>query len=202
MADTQAIVNEELFTADFFLKWLPEDFKADLIDGEIAMASPASSRHETLQGWLMTTIFGYVEVRRLGRVYGAEMTYELDELNAFEPDISFLSAQNLARDRETKVVGPPDVAIEIVSRSSRATDYGRKKDAYERFGTSEYWLFDYRQARVEFFRLIGGKYQMLPLENSSVFRSEAIPGFWLDIHWVLADPRPPAYECLRKVLGD
>jgi len=202
MADIRAIIDEELCTADLFLKWLPEDFKADLIEGEIVVASPASSRHETLQGWLMTIIFGYVEVRRLGRVYGAEMTYELDELNAFEPDISFLSAQNLARDRETKVVGPPDVAVEIVSRSSRSIDYGLKKDAYERFGTLEYWLFDYRQARVEFFRLTGGKYRMLPLEDNRIFRSEVIPGFWLDIRWVLADPRPPAYECLRKVLGD
>jgi Uma2 family endonuclease len=202
MADAQTIAREEVTTRDFFLMWMPEDIKADLIDGEIIMASPASVRHGDLQGWLLTVVRGYVDAKRLGRVYGSRMTFELDDINAFEPDVSFLSQDHLDREREAKIVGPPDVAIEIVSRFSRDHDYGRKKDAYERFGASEYWMVDYRQARVEFFRLAAGRYQIAPLESGSIFRSEVIRGFWLDIHWLLADPLPSAYECLRKIVGD
>lgn len=191
----------EAVTADFYFKWVPEGFKADLIDGEIIMASPASSRHEFIQSWLHGLMNLYVDARKLGAVVGSRLTFELDEFNAFEPDVAFLETGHLHRIEEKKVIGPPDVAVEIVSKSSRSDDYGRKRDGYERFSVPEYWIVDYLQARVEFFRLVGGRYELVTLENNRIFRSAVIDGFWLDVDQLLATPLPSVYQSLQQLLG-
>lgn len=180
--------------------WVPEGFKADLINGDIIMASPASSRHEELQSWLSSLITMYAGAKDLGKVFGSRMTFELDEYNAFEPDIAFLKKEHVDRIQEKKIVGPPDVAVEIVSPSSRSHDYGPKRDGYERAGTFEYWLVDYLQARVEFLRLVEGRYQLVPLEEGRIFRSAVIDGFRLDVDAVLSTRLPSAFQTLQSLL--
>jgi Uma2 family endonuclease len=191
----------EAVTTDFYFKWVPEGFKADLIDGEIIMASPASSRHEEIQSWLALVMGFYVDSKRLGIVRGSRLTFELDEFNAFEPDVSFLKIEHLSRVQDKKVIGAPDVAVEIVSKSSRSDDYGRKRDGYEQFGVPEYWIVDYMQARVEFLRLVGGRYELVTLERNSIFRSAVIDGLWLDVNDLLASPPPSGSQTALRILA-
>jgi endonuclease/exonuclease/phosphatase family metal-dependent hydrolase len=40
-----------------------------------------------------------------------------------------------------------------------------------------------------------------PLEENRIFRSSVIPGFWLDVNWLLARPIPKAYHCLEEILA-
>ena len=41
---------------------------------------------------------------------------------------------------------------------------------------------------------------MVPLEDNHLFRSTVIPGFWLDVNWLLAKPLPNSYACLQELL--
>jgi hypothetical protein len=73
---------------------------------------------------------------------------------------------------------------------------GRKADLID-----EYWIIDPIQQRTEFLVLEEGRYRLAPLEQNRLFRSRALPGFWLDVDWLLADPPPPVSRCLNDILA-
>jgi Uma2 family endonuclease len=97
--------------------------------------------------------------------------------------------------------GGPDIAVEIVSRDSRTRDYVEKKQLYLDAGVPEYWLIDLLAGRCEFLQLVDGRYEPIPLENNRIFKSRALPGFWLDVEWLLADPPANDYHCLQAILS-
>jgi Uma2 family endonuclease len=53
-------------------------------------------------------------------------------------------------DREVEIVGSPDWALEIVSRSSVTKDKRQLRHAYHRARIREYWIIDARRAEVSF----------------------------------------------------
>jgi hypothetical protein len=55
-------------TFEEFLDLIPDGEKADLLDGVICMASPDSTDASDLTGWLGTILYGFVEVKGLGKV--------------------------------------------------------------------------------------------------------------------------------------
>lgn len=49
-----------------FLDWCDKDTRAEWVDGEVIMASPASLAHQILVGFLLKILDTYVEQRELG----------------------------------------------------------------------------------------------------------------------------------------
>ncbi len=193
----------DLLTFDDFCAIVKDGEKADLLDGVIYMASPDSRKANRINGFLDRLLGFYVETRDIGgELYVNRFAFQLDELNGPEPDLAWVAADRLHLISEGRMHGAPNVAIEIVSRDSRQRDWVDKRHKYESAGVEEYWIIDPIQRRVEFLRLTADRYDVVPLEESRIFRSEAIPGFWLSVEWLLSDPLPKASDCLQKVLGD
>ena len=142
------------------------------------MASPASKRNNKLGGFIKFLMQGFAVVRELGEVVGSRFAFELSETRAPEPDI----------------------AVEIVARESRTRDYVEKKNLYESAGVLEYWIIDPLQRRAEFYRLIDGQYNLVPLEQNRIFRSESLAGFWLDVEWLFAEKLPNEFHKLQEIL--
>ena len=200
--DSSPSIDSDLFTVDEFCRVLPDGQKADLIDGVIYMASPDTRRNDRLGGWIKFLLQGYASAKGLGEVYGSRFAFELTEFRAPEPDAAFVRAERLSLVGEKRMVGGPDIAVEIVSRDSRQRDYGEKKQLYAEAGVSEYWIIDPLQQRVEFHRLQAGRYELIPLEDNRLFRSAVLEGFWLNVEWLLAEPLPNEYETLQNILRD
>jgi len=95
----------------------------------------------------------------------------------------------------------PDIAIEIVSEDSHERDYHTKRRLYEEAGVREYWILDPIAGRHEFLRLRGGVFESVTLDQSCYFVSEALPGFWLNVNWLHADPLPDEMDCLQQILA-
>jgi hypothetical protein len=55
--------------------------------------------------------------------------------------------------------------------------------------------------RVDFLSLVDGRYELTPLEENRVFRTAVIPGFWLNVDWLLTRKTPAAYHCLQEILA-
>ncbi len=169
--------DSDLVTVEEFYCLVPDGQKADLIDGVIYMASPDTRRSDRLGGFTKFLMQGYAAVQGLGEVYGSRFAFELTQFRAPEPDAAFVRTERLHLVSERRMVGGPDIAVEIVSRESRQRDYGEKKQLYADAGVSEYWIIDPLQRRVEFHRLRAGRYEPVPLEQNRIFRSAVLGNF-------------------------
>jgi Uma2 family endonuclease len=194
--------NGDLFTVDDFYSLVPDGQKADLIDGVIYLASPDTLRSDQITGFLLFLMRGYVAVKAAGTVSGSRFAYRLTEYRAPEPDVAFVSAARQKTMEERGGKDAPDIAVEVVTRDSRQRDYDEKKKLYEQQGVKEYWIIDPLKNRCEFYRLKRRRYQLVPLENKRIFRSQILKGFWLDVRWVLSYPLPNDYECLQQILQE
>lgn len=79
----------------------------------------------------------------------------------FRPDLVFVGNSTSAQ-IEKRIVGVPDMVLEVVSPDYRQHDTQTKRVAYERFGVSEYWLIDPEHNSLTFLRLLDGKYRKSP----------------------------------------
>jgi Uma2 family endonuclease len=193
---------KDLVTVEQFRRLVEDGQKADLIDGVIYMASPASLRSNELTGFVESLLRYFVAARDLGgRVFVTRFAFEVNEYRSPEPDVAYVRPERAHLLTDSGMQGGPDIAVEVVSRDSRTRDYGEKKSLYEDAGVAEYWIIDPLQRRVEFHILRSGRYELAALEANRIFRSTVIPGFWIDVNWILADPLPNGYRCLQEVLA-
>lgn len=192
---------EGLVEFDEFCELIPDGQKADLLGGVIYVASPDSIRSNTINSFLLTLIANYLGAREIdGFVFMSRVACRLSKFYAPEPDVGYVRPERAAIVEETRINGAPDIAVEIVAHDSRDRDYGLKREAYEQAGVEEYWIIDPLQKRCEFLRLVDGAYEVVPLEQNTIFRSSVIPGFWLKVDWLLAKPLPTAWSCAHEIL--
>jgi Uma2 family endonuclease len=173
--------------------------KSDLIEGVFVMASPASFEHSRIQGFLLTTVTNFVSTRSLGLVLGENSAYRLNEDNVYQPDVSFLHKDRTYLAGEVYVEGPPDLAIEVLSPSSRRYDLVEKRINYARFGVREYWIVDPIERSATVLELVQGEW--IPVRSEEgVLRSRVLDGFWLRLEWLLpaaGEARPSELEIAR-----
>jgi Uma2 family endonuclease len=130
-----------LFRFDEFC-CLTGERKGDLIDGVIFLDPPETPASNELWNWIINRLKLLTDQFEAGRVFGPKVAFRLDDRNAVEPDIAFLSARRRNRIRRDYVIGPPDAAFEIVAPESSRRDYVLKRRLYELAGVSEYWIID------------------------------------------------------------
>ncbi len=192
----------DLVTFDEFCQLVPDGQKADLIDGVIYMASPDMRRSDRITNFVHYLLTGFVEGRNIGgEVFGSRFAFQLTEIRAPEPDVAYVRPERLHLVEERCMNGGPDIAVEVVARDSRGRDYNEKRQIYQDAGVAEYWIIDPIQERVEFLRLGQTGYEIARLENNRIFRTAVLPGFWLNIEWLLEYPLPGAYQCLQEILA-
>ena len=187
-------------TVDQFIGLVPDGQKADLLDGMIYMASPDSREAAVVNGFLYCLLCLFVRKLRLGEVYGSRSAFRLSSTYAPEPDVSFVREDRLHLWEGAIFRGAPDLAVEIVTSDSLNRDTTIKRNVYESGGVREYWMVHLLDSRCTFLRLDGKKYRDATPQAGSVFRSEVVPGFWLDPAWLFAAEMPDGLECLNKIL--
>lgn len=197
----RAPIGEDLVGFDEFCALVGDGQKADLIDGVIYIAPPDTKRSNSLGSFICFLIEGYTTAKNLGGfTFISRFACKVSDLRAPEPDAGYVRPERLHLVHEGHLDGGPDIAVEVVSRDSRTRDYGEKRELYEAAGVTEYWIVDPLQRRVEFLHLQDGRYELVPLENNNVYRSQVVPGLWLNVEWLLAKAVPRASTCLQQIL--
>ncbi|NOX60937.1 MAG: Uma2 family endonuclease [Chloroflexi bacterium] len=200
IAFTRVEVAERMTSADFF-RLAPETQKAELIDGAMIVASPASTIHEQLFSFLFSLLRIYCEDKNLGTVLGSRTAVELALDQVYEPDILFVAREREHIIESNGVFGAPDLVIEILSASTASYDRGPKFRGYEAAGVKELWLIDpYGPAGTEFYRLESGRYVAVGVGPDQTVRSQVIPGFWLKTNWLWpGEGRVSVREALAEI---
>jgi len=141
----------------------PDDGRRhEIIDGDHYMTPAPSTTHQTVSKRLQYQLYTQVELAGLGLVFNAPVDVQLTDHDIVQPDLVVVLKDRTQMITHTKIVGSPDLVVEILSPSTAAIDMTLKKQLYERFGVGEYWVADPENLRVEQFCLVDGVYQLVP----------------------------------------
>ena len=129
--------------------WPDDGRRWELYEGEpIAVPAP-NWRHQRVVVEVVTTLKDY-EHRAGGGVVVAPFDIVLSEYDVLQPDVVFFGARKRALlDPLEAAYIVPDLAVEVLSRSTEARDRGRKMMLLARYGLPEYWLVDPAHQFVE-----------------------------------------------------
>ena len=182
-------------------RWSLTQELVEWVDGRVIQKMPENTLHDVLRNWLMVVLGLFVRGRRLGQVYGPELTMRLPQGPTRRcPDVLFVSSANAGRVGATMVDGPADLIIEVVSPDSVGRDYREKFLEYEAAGVPEYWIADPLSERLEPYRLGGdGAYELIPPNADGRVHSTAVPGFSLRPADLFADDRPEELALLAEL---
>ena len=186
-------------TEEEFVAWCDEDVKAEWVDGEVIVMSPASLGHVDLVDFLITLMRMFAEHHDSGRVLGPEFQVRLGARRRRRvPDVLFVARPHLANLRTNHLEGAPDLAIEIVSPDSVARDWREKYLDYQAAGVREYWVIDPLSRNVEAYTLTEDAYRRIE-EADGRIASLVLPGFFLRPAWLWQEPLPRVRDVLQEL---
>ena len=174
-------------TFEEFLAWCDGDTRAEWVDGEVVLMSPARLDHQDVLRFIARLVSAFVDAHGLGYVYFAPVLMRLPTRpSGREPDLVFVASRHAGRLRDTYIDGPADLVVEIVSPDSEERDRVDKLGEYEAAGIPEYWLIDLPRREAAFYRL----------DPDGSYRSRVLPGFRLRVAWLSQQPLPRVADVL------
>jgi Uma2 family endonuclease len=179
-------------TAAEFLQ-IPDDGKMhELIDGVHYVTPSPKLSHQELVGRLHLAIGNFLSTwRHLGRLFLARLDVVMSDFDVVEPDLLFVSGDQLDILTEANVQGAPALVIEVLSPSTRRRDEGIKRKLFDEKGVREYWLVDPKGRRVSVCRRgeDGSFPRVANLDAASDDRlvTPLLPGFSLSVTGLFSD---------------
>jgi Uma2 family endonuclease len=175
-------------TLEGFRRWalsdgFPESGRVDFINGkiEIDMSPENAFTHGTPKIKLIQVLSAIVENDEAGYLFSDRMRWSSQPADlSVEPDIVFISHDALDSGRVKlieqaggneddfiELEGPPDLVVEIVSKSSVGKDTKRLPPAYFKAGVREFWLVDARREKMQFVIHARGSRRFLPQSSDA-----------------------------------
>ena len=147
------------------LATMPDDgHRYELLDGTLLVTPAPSEAHQICVGSLLVLLYG---ARQPGlQVLPARFDVRLSRITVLEPDVLVARKSDLT---PARLEGPPLLAVEVLSPSTRRLDLGTKRLAYEAAGVPAYWLVDPDVPSLTVLELDAGRY----VERATVSGDEA-----------------------------
>ena len=169
---------------------LPDDGnRYEVIDGVLELMSPGpTTSHQSILVELIDVLRQSCKSDYL--IYFAPLDVILSDTNVVQPDAIMIHRSRKHIVTSRGVEGPPDLAVEVLSPSSRKRDRLKKRAVYEKHGVPEYWIVDPEARTLEQFHLDeNGKYELIQLyENDEQVVSSklscvsfAVSGLFADV---------------------
>ena len=183
--DTALTLTQRKTVADY--SRLPEGTPIQLIGGEFIMSPSPVRKHQRISMRLGAQLYNVVSPRKLGEVYSAPFDVHVSRSDVYQPDLLFVSSEHLDYLEEDGVHGPPDLVIEVLSRSTAGFDLLLKKDGYETFGVKEYWIIDPVEQSIERFNNDSKGFESSFHSKEGVVCSKVLPEFCVKVEELFAD---------------
>jgi len=159
------------------LAQLPDDCRAELLEGDLVMPPAPDGSHQLLVLRLARQLQDHLGPE-WERVLVAPCDVERDDRNVLQPDVMLLPEGTRPALHPWRPPTPIWVA-EVVSPTSAIRDRGVKLRVYARFGLAEAWLVDQFARVIEVHDLAAGRATTFPEGEQA--RSAAMPGFAVDV---------------------
>ena len=131
------------------LAHLPDDGnRYEVLDGELFVTPQASFPHQWIATRLILVLGPYLERHGLGVVVGPGAIIFGD--NELQPDVLVLPSVPTRIPEKWDRLPRASLVVEVLSRTTRSRDFGKKRKAYLRRRIPSYWVIDRfeRQALV------------------------------------------------------
>lgn len=175
-----AIPQKQIYTEiDYYA--LPEDARAELIDGQIYYQAAPSRIHQKILGKIHQKIANYIDSKAGScEVYPAPFAVKLweERKTIVEPDISVICDPNKLTDRGC--TGAPDWIIEIISPGNSSHDYIRKLNLYADAGVREYWIVNPINSTVLVYHLEESKFEVSSYNFQDKIKVNIYDDLWID----------------------
>lgn len=122
---------------------LPDERRAELIDGVIYDMSFPTNIHQLLCAGIWEQLKSYIRKKRghcIPFMAPADVQLDCDDKTMVQPDVFVVCDRSKIINRCT--FGAPDLVVEILSPSTRKKDISIKLKKYIGAGISEYWIVD------------------------------------------------------------
>ena len=158
------------------LERLPDDWRVELVDGDLVMAPSPVAWHQELVKRLIGDLLDWLGREQRARVQTAPLDVSLDNQNVYQPDVLVLDEGVKAEGRDWVLPMPIWVA-EVISPYTAKHDL-KKLPFYKRQGVLEAWLVYPMDEVIEVHDLVADLVRKHG--RGAAIASSALPGFVLD----------------------
>lgn len=142
-----------------------KDYKGksfEIIEGQVYMMSPVRFTHAIVAGNIYRIFSNYLKGKKCIAIpdgVKVEVTnIDNGNKNSLVPDCMIVCDRS--KIKNDLIAGAPDLAVEVLSKSTMKIDRTIKKDAYENIGVKEYWIVSASDKFIERYLLVDGKYDL------------------------------------------
>jgi Uma2 family endonuclease len=170
-------------TADDLLAMPDDDYRYELVKGELRKMPPAGSEHGEVAMDLAGPLHQYVKEHNLGKVYAAETGFKLesDPDTVRAPDIAFVSRERVKQTGRPKGFWPgaPDLAVEVVSPGDTVSEVEEKVAEWLAGGASMVWVVSPKLHTVTVYRSLTDIVTLT--EKDKLDGADVVPGFQMNM---------------------
>ena len=186
--------SKTLLTVDDLLRVPEPDLPHELRRGVLRLVTPAITTHGAVSARLLGALAQHVYSHDLGALFTAEAGFilERDPDTLLCPDVAFVSRERLpAGGLEPRFLElAPDLAVEVLTPSSRAGEVRTKVADYLRLGVRAVWVVYPTRRIVRIHSRAGRRTSAVLLaEDDMLDGGEVVPGFRCRIAELFADLR-------------
>ncbi len=142
-----------------------DGFLYQLVEGVLIMAAAPILFHQRILMKLTNIISEFLLSNPMGELFFAPTDVELNDKNIYQPDLLFVSHDRSSILKGKRVVGAPDLVIEVLSEGTKRLDIGVKYKVYEQSGILEYWIVDPQKKSFKFYQLKGPLFHEISVEK-------------------------------------
>lgn len=148
----------------------------EIMDGILLMAPSPSPEHQGVSKRLVFYLYQYIDLAGLAQMFHASLDVELASNRVSQMCLYSCNA-SMRKLTATRVVGAPDLIVEIASPETATYDRVSKSMAYAQAGIQEYWLVYPERHAIEMLILQDGVYRSQgTFRDKRTLPSQVVPG--------------------------
>lgn len=176
-ADLVAGPKQGHWTYGDYAALVDEEQRYEVMDGVLLMSPSPSPAHQSIVSWISFYLTQQVALPDAGKVFVAPLDVELASNRVVQPDVLVLLKKNLGKVTANRIIGAPDLVVEVTSPGTAVYDRLNKFEAYAQAGVQEYWIVHPEMRTVELLVLQNGTYSSLGIfRGDKGLSSQVVPG--------------------------
>lgn len=112
----------------------------EVVRGVLYMPPSPDVEHQRISFRIAIHLERFVQQSGLGEVFIAPLDVELNWCTVVQPDVLVILKEHMGRIRQRRIIGAPDLVVEVASPGTVRYDLHEKQSSYAQAGVPEYWI--------------------------------------------------------------